>query len=104
MKVRAFDSSLRKFYSTLDESTIAKVLNTVDWLERFGNNLGMPHSKKITKNLFELRTRGRPEVRILYTFKKSEAILLHGFIKKSQKIPRKEISISLNKLIILDSL
>ena len=104
MKVRAFDSSLRKFYSALDESIVAKVLNTVDWLERFGNNLGMPHSKKIAANLFELRTRGRPEVRILYTFKNSEAVLLHAFIKKSQKIPRQEIIIALNKLKLLDSI
>ena len=54
----------------------------------------MPHSKKITGDLFELRIRGRQEIRILYTFYRSQIILLHGFIKKTPKIPPKELKIA----------
>ncbi|MHA1658559.1 MAG: type II toxin-antitoxin system RelE/ParE family toxin [Promethearchaeota archaeon] len=48
--------------------------------------------------LFELRIRGKQEVRIFYTFHKSQIILFHGFVKKSQKIPKKEIRVAFQKL------
>lgn len=47
MYIQVFDSSLEKFISKLDKFTIAKILRTIDLLERFGRNLGLPHSKKV---------------------------------------------------------
>ena len=88
----------QNFNSKLEEKTIAKVLRTVDLLEQFGNKLGLPHSKKVRTSLFELRIRGQQEVRIFYIFKKGEIILLHGFIKKSQKTPSKELKQALKKM------
>lgn len=63
----------------------------------------MPHAKKITDCLFELRVRGSQEVRIFYTFNKKSIIILYGFLKKSDKISRKEINIAINKLRLLDT-
>jgi hypothetical protein len=74
------------------------VLRSIDLLAEFGNTLGMPHSKHIKKNLFELRIRGRQEIRIFYTFSKSQAVLFYGYVKKSQKIPTKELSRAFLKL------
>ncbi len=85
------DPDVEKFITSLEKQTIAKVLRSVDLLEEFGHRLGMPHSKKVTKDLFELRIRGQQEVRIFYAFKKNIIYLLRGFIKKSQKIPQREI-------------
>lgn len=102
MNIRIFDPKVEKFIGSLEESVAAKVLRTIDLLEMFGNKLGPPHSKKIESRLFELRVRGRQEVRIFYTFHNEEIILLHGFLKKSQRIPRKEIEIALGKLSMLD--
>jgi phage-related protein len=45
-----------------------------------------------------LRIRGIHEVRILYAFHKSIIVLLHGFIKKSSKIPKKELQIAKRKV------
>jgi len=103
MEVRVLDDSLEKFIKTLEKSTIAKTLRTVDLLEKFGPRLGLPHSKKISRQLYELRIRGVQEVRIFYTFRQSRAFLLHGFIKKSQKIPKKEIHIALEKACRIDN-
>lgn len=102
MQIRIYDNSLERFIELLEKPAVAKVLRTIDLLEKFGYDLKLPHSKKILHNLFELRTHGRQEVRILYTFHKSEIVLLHGFIKKSQKTPRKEIRTALEKLKHLD--
>ena len=48
-------------------------------------------------NLWEIRTRiseGKRIARILFTIEVSEIILLHGFIKKSQKTPRRDLRLA----------
>ena len=102
MEVAFFDETIEIFLTKLEKSTIAKILRTVDLLERFGNQLGMPHSKSIGRCLFELRIRGQQEIRLFYTFNCNRAVILHGFIKKSQKIPQKELIIAQQKLLSLD--
>jgi len=102
MEIRIFDESLEKFIKDLQKPVVAKVLRTVDLLEKFGQKLGLPHSKKISNRLFELRISGKQEVRIFYTFNKSQTFLLHGFVKKSPKIPQKEIKTAFQKLKLLD--
>ena len=102
MEIRIFDISLEKFIKSLQKPTIAKVLRNIDLLEEFGQKLGPPHTKKISARLFELRISGKQEVRIFYSFQKLQIFLLHGFIKKSQKIPQREIKVALQKLKHLD--
>lgn len=102
INVRLVDSKIETFIRSLEKSTIAKVLRTIDLLEMFGNTLGVPHSKKVNSRLFELRIRGQQEVRIFYAFRKGEAVLLHRFIKKSKRIPAKEVEVALHTLGLLD--
>jgi len=85
------DPEVEKFIQSLEKATIAKTLRTIDLLEKFGHLLGMPHSKKVTANLFELRIRGQQEIRIFYCFNKGTILLLSAFVKKSQKTPQKEL-------------
>ncbi|MAG45012.1 hypothetical protein CL633_03960 [bacterium] len=102
MEIKFLDNAIVKFVNSLEKSAYAKTLRTIDLLEKFSHKLGMPHSKKILKNLYELRIRGKKEIRICYIFRKKQIILLHSFIKKSQKIPNKEIKTALQKLKNLD--
>ncbi len=102
MEVKSFNENVDQFIGGLQRSTIAKTLRTINLLDRFGHELCMPYSKKIGANIFELRVRGVQEVRIFYTFHKGLAILLHGFIKKSQKTPFKELHIAQKRLKSLD--
>lgn len=88
------DDEVQKFIESLETQTIAKTLRTIDLLEKFGNKLTLPHSKKIAGGLFELRMRGKQEVRIFYCFHKDVICLLHGFTKKSQKTPNKELRLA----------
>ena len=93
-----FDSSVEDFILSLEKQTTAKVLRVIDLLGKFGHHLSLPHSKKISADLFELRIRGRQEVRIFYTFQQGSAVILHGFIKKSQVTPAREIEQAKKKL------
>jgi len=64
----------------------------------------MPHSKSVGRSLFELRIRGQQEIRLIYTFSSNRVIILHGFVKKSQKMPKKELVIAQQKLLTLDTI
>lgn len=55
---------------------------------QFGWPIGMPLVRKMKDGLWEVRVDLRNRVaRIMFTVLKGEAVLLHGFIKKSQKTP-----------------
>lgn len=90
-----------EFINSKSQSAIAKITHALDLLEKYGNNLRMPHSKQLDKNLFELRIRGKEELRIFYCFRKRDIILLHGFKKQTQKTPQKEISTAIKRIRLL---
>lgn len=62
----------------------------------FGPNLGMPRTKALSDGLFELRVKGKEGIaRVFYcTLAGQRIIMLHSFIKKSQKTPPKEIKLA----------
>ena len=103
MRIKFYSDEIEEFVESLQEQTIAKVLRTFDLLERFGNQLKMPHSKKVSDGLFELRIRGVQEVRFLYMFQKVKiVIVLSGFIKKTNKIPIRQLSLAKRRKNDLD--
>jgi phage-related protein len=84
--------SVETFLESLNAKEIAKVIRTIELLEQFGNDLGMPHSRHMSDGLLELRIRGTREIRIFYCFNKKQAVLLHACIKKTQKTLDKELA------------
>lgn len=92
------EKPVEEFIKSLDEATIAKVIHVIDLLEKFGPLLKMPHVKKLDKNLYELRIRGKQEIRIVFSFDKKKIYLLHAFQKKTQKTPPREIATALKRL------
>jgi phage-related protein len=90
-------TEVQEFVSSLEKQAYAKTLKNICLLEKFGFNLGMPHSKNISKGLFELRVKGQQEVRIFYCFYNKQIHLLCGFIKKTRKTPQKELKRAIRK-------
>ena len=66
----------------------------------FGSNLGMPHTKPLDGGLFELRVKSKEGVaRVFFCTKVGKKIImLHSFIKKSQKTPKKELKIAKTRM------
>lgn len=66
----------------------------------FGANLGMPHTRAMSDGLFELRVKSKEGIaRVLYcTVVGQKIVMLHGFIKKSEKTPPKELKIARERL------
>lgn len=84
-----FIKSVRKFLDQLNPILYAKVSRHITLLKSSGKGLGMPFSKRMDKNLYELRILGVINVRIFYTFQDNQIILLHAFIKTTHKTPLK---------------
>lgn len=104
MEVRTFDKSVDDFIVSLEEHTQSKVFRLLDMLRNLGHELRLPYSRQITKGLFELRIRGVQEVRLIYMFFNEGVMVLHGFVKKSQKIPQGELELAVKRKKLLDSI
>lgn len=85
------DKPVESFINQCTPQTVAKIAHHLDLLEKYGSRLGMPHAKKLTSDLYELRLRGKDEIRIIYCYIKNNICLLHAFKKQSQKTPKREI-------------
>ena len=66
----------------------------------FGPNLGMPFTRSMGKGLFEIRARGKEGIGRAFfcTIVDQRIIILHTFIKKSQKTPKKELDIARRRM------
>ena len=92
------EPDIQKFILKLDKQTKAKVYRTIGLLGEYGNNLPMPHSKSLGSGLFELRTHGKKEIRLLYGFDTEGAIVIYGFVKKTQRTPKIAIDMAMKRL------
>lgn len=92
---------VKEFIRKQNQSAIAKIAREIDLLAQYGIFLSMPHSKRLDKKIYELRIRGKEEIRILYGFNKKDIYLLHAFKKQTQATPSKEINTALQRLTLL---
>ena len=69
------------------------MLRSIQALQDMGISLRMPLSESLGDGIFELRAKvGNNISRVMYFFIVGEsAVLTHGFIKKTQKTPAREI-------------
>ncbi len=62
----------------------------------FGWPMGMPVVRKLDTDLWEVRISlsGSRISRVLFTVKGSTMVVLHGFIKKTQKTPKSDLDLA----------
>jgi phage-related protein len=62
-------------------------------MEVYGPNLGMPHTRVVGEGLFEIRAKAEEGIGRAFfcTMVGRRVVILHGFIKKSDKIPKREL-------------
>ncbi|MFN0278293.1 MAG: type II toxin-antitoxin system RelE/ParE family toxin [Pyrinomonadaceae bacterium] len=92
--------SVESFVLGLPDGLLARYLRLTDMMLEFGVNLGMPHTRAMSDGLFELRVKGKEGIaRVFYcTLAGQRIVMLHGFIKKSDKTPPKELRIARERL------
>jgi phage-related protein len=87
------------FIDSLEAKSKARIARTLDLLQEFGIELGMPYTRYLEKQLWELRIRlGRNRYRIIYFLPSGKTfILLHGFSKKTDAVSRADLEIAKNR-------
>ncbi len=75
-EINSWPVGIRAIYARITERVVT-----------FGPNLGMPFTRALGKGLFEIRAKGSEGVgRALFcTTAESRVVILHAFIKKTQK-------------------
>ncbi|MBQ0041138.1 MAG: type II toxin-antitoxin system RelE/ParE family toxin [Clostridiales bacterium] len=83
----------KEFLEKLSGEDRAKMVKSIELLAAKGNELRRPQSAALRDKILELRCSGKDnQIRILYFFFVGDmAVLSHGFIKKTDKVPDKEI-------------
>ena len=84
---------VEQFVLMLPAGLSAKYFHLTDLMLEFGADLGMSHIRAMSDDLCELRVKGKEGIpRVFYcTTLGKRIIMLHGFVKKTQKTPAKEL-------------
>jgi phage-related protein len=77
-----------------------KVLGTDLQRLEFGWPLGLPICRQLMAGLWELRSNlsGGRTARLIFHVRNEELILLHGFLKKTEKTPASELQLAQSRL------
>lgn len=94
------DSPVGDFLEELPEKHQAKIVAALDYLGQQGPALRRPHAAHVRGKLWELRVSlGRNEYRLLYFFMEGQVVVVaHGFAKKTEAIPAREIDTAENRM------
>ena len=97
-----------EFYSELVQNEIlawpdgiqANFTRIAEQMTVYGPNLGMPYTRPFGEGLFEIRAKGREGIGRAFfcTLVGRRVVILHGFIKKTEQTPAKELKTARQRL------
>ncbi|MBI4558188.1 MAG: type II toxin-antitoxin system RelE/ParE family toxin [Candidatus Hydrogenedentes bacterium] len=98
--IEYFHARVKNEIESWPHGILADFARRVELLMEFGPNLHIPYARALGGGLFELRPHGREGIgRASYCFVVGQCIvILHGFVKKSQEIPERELQIARKRM------
>jgi len=95
-----YDKALQAEIMALPATLQARYIGLTARMMVYGANLGSPHTQAFGGGLFELRLKGVEGIaRVFYcTLFGKQIVMLHCFIKKSQKTPNSERKIAATRM------
>lgn len=98
-----YDPRLEGWLEMIPADIKARILRIVEMLVEHGpSSVREPYVKSIRghKKLAEIRAKGKDgTARVFYfTWQGQKIVLLHGFMKKTMKTPRKEIEVAVQRM------
>lgn len=98
--IEYYNDAVQQELFRLPDSLKAQYIRLSGAMQEYGANLGKGHTKPLRDGLFELRLRGKEGIaRVMYcTLIGKRIVMLHCFIKKTQKTPKRELDTALARL------
>ncbi len=95
-----FATSVQTLIEKWPVGTYASFVRITEQMVLSGPNLGMPYTKAMGEGLFEIRARGSEGIgRAFFCCMKGKRIvILHGFVKKTQATPVKELRLAKQRM------
>ena len=89
---------VREWLRSLDKPDRVLIGTDVRKVE-YGWPIGMPTCRAMGQGLYEVRTTlpGNRIARVLFCVVHGEMTLLHGFMKKSQKTPKSDLAVAIDR-------
>ena len=99
-RVTFYSAAFQRELLQLPAGFVARFLRYAERMELYGPDLGMPHTRAMGSGLFELRLKAAEGIaRVFYcALVGRRIVMLHQFIKKSEKTPRKELDIARKRM------
>nr|WP_175801613.1 type II toxin-antitoxin system RelE/ParE family toxin [Burkholderia anthina] len=99
-EIQFFDARVETGVVTLPKTLLARFFALADRMEQYGPNLGEPHTQSMGSGLYEMRLKGAEGIaRVFYcAIVDRRIVMLHCFVKKTHKTPRKELEIARRRL------
>ncbi len=91
-----FNESVEADFDTWPVGLRARFRALTIRMETYGPNLGMPHTRALGDGLFEIRAKADEGIGRAFfcTLVGRKIVILHGFIKKTDKTPKRELDIA----------
>jgi phage-related protein len=95
-----FNASVQADIQDWPTQIFASFVRIAEQMEVSGPNLGLPYTKAMGSGLFEIRARGLEGIGRAFfcCVKEQKIMILHGFIKKSQTTPRRELRLAIKRM------
>lgn len=95
-----FSGRLESEILAMPAGFVARFLHYAERMETYGPDLGMPHTRAMGEGLFELRIKAAEGIaRVFYcTVVNRRIVMLHHFVKKTDKTPRRELATALRRM------
>jgi phage-related protein len=96
--VELLNTAVEKELLALPPDMQARFLRIADLLRTFGpHHVGMPHVRPLGDKLWEMRMRGKTGIgRAIYVAASGRRlVVLHAFVKKTEKTPRRAVDLAL---------
>lgn len=95
-----YSESVQDEILSLPDTLAARYVVLTRRMVALGPNLGEPHTKAFGEGLFELRLKGAEGIaRVFFcTLVGRRIVMLHSFIKKTNKTPQRELEIAESRL------
>ena len=95
-----YNEKVQKTINEWPVSIRAYYAKTTKRIKKHGPNLGLPFTKAMGKGLFEIRAKGKEGIGRAFfcTIVRNRVVVLHAFIKKTDKTPKNELDLAKQRL------